>query len=222
MNVTAVAKLMLAPLIVTSEPAEPLSGEKLGIAGALMPVNDPRLSVLPFGVVTVTLPLGAVPGTVTVSCVSVPVAGDATVVPIFTTPPVRPLPLIASVAPAAAAAGVKESIFGRSLKPARTAAGGTGFVTVSEPVSAPAGTTALIEVAETTVIAVWCAPDPNCTSLTESRLAPLIVTVPPTGAKAGAKLVTVGAPRIASEPALIAVPFGVTTVILPLLDGAGT
>src|SRR4051812_8432584 len=86
-HVTAVAKPMKAPLIVTSDPAPPTLGTKLGIAGALMPVNEPTLRELPYAVVTVILPLGAVAGTVTVSSESVPVAPGAGVAPIFTTPP---------------------------------------------------------------------------------------------------------------------------------------
>src|SRR5207244_13345157 len=126
------------------------------------------------------------------------------------------VPLMVTLVPARPLPGVKLVIFGRTLKTA--APRGlvpTGLVTEILPVVAPAGTIALREVAITLVGAPALTPL-NCTSVTESRLVPVIVTTVPTGPPAGVKLETVGALSTMKVSALVPVPSTVVTLNLPL------
>lgn len=66
-----------------------------------------------------------------------------------------------------------------------------GFATVTLPVVAPAGTTAVIVVAETTVNEVASTPL-NRTEVAPKKLRPVMVTVAPTLAVPGENELTVG------------------------------
>src|SRR5438876_6996620 len=99
-------------------------------------------------------------------------------------------PLIVTLAPTAPLAGVKLAIVGVGVKFAALVAVPPGVVTRSGPVVTPAGTVAPIAVSEVTekVAAVPL----NVTAVAPVKLAPVIVTLAPTGAIAGAKLAIVG------------------------------
>src|SRR6266850_1379408 len=95
-----------------------------------------------------------------------------------------------------------------------------GVVTLIVPVVAPVGTVARIEVAELTV-KVALAPL-KATRVVPLKLVPLMVTLVPTGPLAGVKLVIVGGLITVKLPALVAVPPGVVTLIVPVVALVGT
>src|SRR2546425_209617 len=64
LNVTDVAPVKFAPLIVTTVPTGPLAGEKLAIVGGFTTVNELALVAVPSGVVTLSGPVVAPAGTV--------------------------------------------------------------------------------------------------------------------------------------------------------------
>jgi hypothetical protein len=96
-----------------------------------------------------------------------------------------------------------------------------GVVTLILPVSAPAGTVAVILVAESTEKLVAVTP-PNFTEVAPVKAVPLMVTTVPTGPLAGVKDVIVGAVVTVKSDALVAVPPGVVTVIFPVTAPVGT
>ncbi len=62
----------------------------------------------------------------------------------------------------------------------------------------------------------------NLTDVAPLRLVPVITTLAPTGPLVGEKLVIVGAATTVKLLALVAVPPGVVTAIVPLVAPAGT
>src|SRR5262245_15511617 len=96
-----------------------------------------------------------------------------------------------TVAPTAALVGLKEVIFGNTLKTGALEELPAGLVTEILPVVAPTGTTAVMEVEEITTGAPADWPL-KLTSVTESRLVPSISITSPTAPLTGEKLVTVG------------------------------
>src|SRR2546427_13290492 len=86
-------------------------------------------------------------------------------------------------------------------------------VTLIGPVVAPAGTLAVIVVAEPTVKLALVPL--NSTAVAVVKFVPLIVTLVPTGPLAGAKLAIVGGLITVKLPALLAVPPGVVTLMVP-------
>src|SRR6266446_2846969 len=96
-----------------------------------------------------------------------------------------------------------------------------GVVTLIGPLVAPAGTVAVMVVAEPTVKLALVPL--NSTAVAPVKLAPLIVTLVPTGPLVGVKLETVGGLVVTVKlPALLAVPPGVVTLMGPLVAPAGT
>jgi hypothetical protein len=95
-----------------------------------------------------------------------------------------------------------------------------GVVTLILPVVAPAGTDVSIRVAETRV--KLAAVPLNRTLVAPPRFVPVIVTEAPTGPLAGAKEAMVGAGTNVKSLALVSVPPGVVTLILPVVDPTGT
>jgi len=93
-------------------------------------------------------------------------------------------------------------------------------VTLIGPVAAPAGTVAVIALAEFTVKPALVPL--NRTAVAVVKLVPLIVTLVPTGPLAGAKLAIVGGLITVKLPALLAVPAGLVTLIGPVAAPAGT
>ena len=93
-------------------------------------------------------------------------------------------------------------------------------VTLTSPLVAPAGTVARMVVSEVTV-KVALVPL-NATVVAPVKLVPLIVTLVPTGPLVGEKLAIVGGLTTVNEPALVAVPPGVVTLMVPDEAPAGT
>jgi hypothetical protein len=94
-------------------------------------------------------------------------------------------------------------------------------VTVIVPVVVVSGTTAVICVLEATVTFTGATSTPlNFTVTAPPKLVPEIATVAPTGPLAAVMLEIVGAAIV--KAALVAVPPGVVTVIVPLVAPLGT
>jgi len=138
--------------------------------------------------------------------------------------PVKPVPVMVTVAPGAPLAGVKLVIVGGApvtLKLPLLVAVPLGVVTVTGPLVALAGTVALIWVSEATpnVAAVPL----NATAVAPVKPVPLIVTAVPGGPLDGVNPVIVGGgPVTVKLLLLVAVPLVVVTVIGPVLAPAGT
>src|SRR3989442_337907 len=95
-----------------------------------------------------------------------------------------------------------------------------GVATLIGPLEAPAGTVAVIAVAELTVkLALTLL---NSTAVAPLKLVPLMVTVVPTPPLVGEKLVIVGGGMTVKLPALLAVPPGVVTLSGPVVAPDGT
>ena len=94
-------------------------------------------------------------------------------------------------------------------------------VTLILPDTAPAGTVAVILVAELTEKVVAATP-PNFTEVAPVKAVPLIVTTVPTGPLVGVNEVIDGAVVTVKADALVAVPPGVVTVIFPVTAPLGT
>src|SRR5436190_2216943 len=204
LNSTAEAPVKLVPLIVTLVPTGPLSGGKLVIVGGLMTVKLAALLAVPSEVVTLIGPLVAPAGTVAVIAVAEPTVKLA-LVPLNSTAlaPVKLVPLIVTLAPTGPLPGVKLVIVGglMTVTLAALVAVPSEGVTLRGPLPsptrrssgllvAPAGTVAVIAVAEPTVKLALVPL--NSTALAPVKLVPLIVTLAPTGPLPGVKLVMVG------------------------------
>ena len=136
--------------------------------------------------------------------------------------PLKLVPLIVTVAPTPPLVGEKLLIVGAGMtvKVLPLLAVPPAVVTLIGPVEAPAGTVAVIVVAEFTVN-VALVPL-NSTALAPVKLVPLMVTLVPTGPLPGVKLEIVGGLTTVKLPALFAVPPAVVTLIGPLEAPAGT
>lgn len=87
------------------------------------------------------------------------------------------------------------------------------------PLTASLGTVAVTSVSDFTLNSVAATP-PKATAVVCLRLTPVMVTLVPTGPLAGVKLLICGVTR--KGTLLVSVPFGVTTVTLPLVAPVGT
>jgi len=156
---TAPLKLTVAPgarpvpvIMTVVEPMEPLSGEKLLIAGVTL--NLTGLVAVPAAVVTVIKPVVAPAGTATRICVSVLTVGAAAIpLKLTNVAFARPLPEIVTVVPVGPMAGEMPEIVGGwiTVKLVELVTTPPGVVTVTGPVLAPLGTIAVIDAPELTV-----------------------------------------------------------------------
>jgi hypothetical protein len=145
LNVTAVAPVKSAPLIVTVVPTGPMVGAKIVIVGGFTTVNAPLLVAVPAGVVTLIGPVVARAGTVAWIAVSevtaklAPRPLNATAVA-----PVKLVPLMVTLVPTGPLVGAKIVIVGglSTVNELVLVAVPPGVVTLSGPVVAPAGTAA--------------------------------------------------------------------------------
>jgi hypothetical protein len=127
--------------------------------------------------------------------------------------------VITTLVPTGPLVGLKLVIAGFTVKLLALVAVPPGVVTAIVPVVAPPGTVAVIRVVELTVNVVALVPL-NLTDVAPPRFAPLITTLVPTGPLAGVKFVIVGA--TVKLLALVAVPPGVVTLIVPVVALFGT
>src|SRR5205814_8803987 len=217
LNSTAVAPLKLVPLIVTLVPTGPLLGVKLEIVGGLMTVKLAALLAVPSEVVTLIGPLVAPAGTVAVIAVAEPTVKLA-LVPLNSTAlaPVKLVPLIVTLVPTGPLPGVKLVIVGEwmSVEQGALLAVPPGVVTLIGPLVCPAGTVAVIAVAELTV---KLALTPlNSTAVAPLKLLPLILPLVPSTPLPCATLFRSGGLMTVKLAALLAVPSEVVTLIGPL------
>jgi hypothetical protein len=177
------------------------------------------LVVVPAGVVTVIGPDAAPAGTVAVILIGELTVNTAEVPLNFTAvAPVRFAPLMATLVPGAPLAGVKLVIRGATVKLVALVAVPPGVVTLIGPVVAFAGTAAVICVL---LLTMNVAASPlNLTAVAPVKVAPVIVTLVPGAPLDGENESTVGATE--KFAALVALPAGVVTPILPVVAPAGT
>ena len=221
-KVTSVALDRLVPLITTEFPVPCRVGVKLEIEGAGMNVKPVAVAVPP-AVVTETLPLVEPAGTVAV----IEVAELAVTVALPPEPKVtrvglaRLRPVITTELVAPCEVGVKLEIegAGTNVKPVAVAAP-PAVVTETLPLVEPAGTVAVIEVAELAVT-VALPPEPKVTRVGLARLRPVITTELVAPCEVGVKLEIEGAGTNV-KPVAVAVPPAVVTEMLPLVEPAGT
>lgn len=219
LKLTAVVPVKLAPVIVTDVPTVPLVGKKLVIVGL-----TPKLLVLvavPSGVVTLIAPVVAPVGTVVVIAVSETTLKVAlTPLKLTLVAPVKFAPVIVKLVPTMPLVGEKFVIVGGkvTMKLLVLVAVPLGVVTLISPVVATLGTVAAIEVSDTTLkVAVTLL---KMTEVAPVKLLPLIVTAVPIVPLVGEKLVIFG--LTAKLLTLVAVPFGVVTLITPAIAPTGT
>lgn len=163
LNVTAVAPVKFEPEMVTVAPTTADVGVKPVIFGAGMKVNVPADVTEPLRVVTAILPVLAPTGTTTVIEFSEFLVNELATVPpiVIEVMLVKFVPVIVTEEPVPAVAGLNEVIVGfggNTVKSVADVAVPPGVSTVIRPVVAPAGTVALIDVADTTVNDVAVTP----------------------------------------------------------------
>jgi len=132
--------------------------------------------------------------------------------------PVSVVPVMVTTAPTGPVAGVNETIAGVGVKLPALVAVPPGVVTEIVPAVTPAGTVAVMDVADTTVNVA--AVPLKATAVAPVRFVPVIVTVAPTGPDVGVNDAIVGAG--VKFVALVPVPNGVVTVMGPTVVPAGT
>src|SRR5438552_16454597 len=193
------------------------------MVGGLMTVKLLPLLAVPPAVVTLIGPLVAADGTVAVIVVA-EFTVKLALVPLNRTAvaPVKLVPLIVTVVPTRPLVGVKLVIVGgwMTVKLLALLAVPPAVVTLIGPLEAPAGTVAVIAVAELTVKLALVPL--NRTALAPVKLVPLMVTLVPTGPLVGVKLEIVGGFTTVKLPALLAVPAEVVTLIGPVVAPVGT
>ena len=136
--------------------------------------------------------------------------------------PVKLVPPMVTLAPANALVGVKLVTVGgfTTVKLLALLAVPPAVVTLIVPLEVPAGTVAVIAVAEFT--AKLALVPLNRTAVAPMKFAPLIVTLAPTGPLVGVKLEMVGGLMTVKLLALLAEPPEAVTLIGPLVAPAGT
>jgi hypothetical protein len=147
-KLTALASVKFVPVIVTTVPTGPLVGVKPVTVGAGTTVKVPLLSPYPAGVVTLILPVTAPAGTVSVIWVGeLRVKGLPSVPPKLTAvAPLKFVPVTVTTVPTGPLVGVKPVIVGAEtrVKLPLLSPYPAGVVTLILPLTAPAGTVAVI------------------------------------------------------------------------------
>jgi hypothetical protein len=204
------------PVIVIAIPGPAMVGEKPVIVGTGGIKTKPDKLSLPSGETTETSPLAPSSATIAVTFV-----GESMVKSVALMPPNRTsvtverfVPVIITVCPGPALEGMKLVIVGAGikLKPERVAVP-PGVEMAIVPPALP-GTTAVICVGET-IVKLAAVAVPKLTAVAPVKFAPLIVIVAPGSPLCGEKLVIAGVGTYVN-PAKLALPPGVTIVILPL------
>jgi len=217
LNLTAVAPVKFAPLMVTLAPIAPLTGVNPVIRGAT--VKLAALVAVPPGVVTLMGPVVAFAGTVAVICVllfTVKVAEAP--LNLTAVAPVKVVPVTVTLVPGAPLVGENVVILGDTEKLAALVVLPAGVVTLILPELAPAGTVAVILIAELTVNAAEVPL--KLTAVAPVKFAPLMTTLAPTVPLTGVNAVIRAA--TVKLVAVVAVPAGVVTLMGPVVAFAGT
>ncbi len=212
-KLTAVAPVKLVPVMVTVVPKLADSGVMEVMVGGGIKIN-PSWVTVPSGVVTLTLP--EVPfATMAEILVTLITVNEVAAVPpkLTAVTPVKLVPVMVTVAPVAADAGVKEVMVGvgSNVNPARVPVPpGDETLTVPE---VPVATTAVMLVLLTTLNEVAAVP-PKLTAVAPVKLVPVRVTVAPEPADSGVMVVMVGSGKNVN-PARVPVPPRVVTLTVP-------
>lgn len=219
-KLAAVAPVKCPPRIVTTDPVPAVLGVTEVMNGVATHVKPEREANPPVET-TETTPV-VPPATTAVICVGETTVKPDAFVPPKLTPdaPVKFVPVIVTVMPVPALAGVNPEMVGggRKVKPAKLVVP-PAVITVILPLVAFAGTTAFICVAET-IIKLAAFTPLNCTCVAVPKFVPIIVTVAPDAAAVGKKLVMVGVPANI-KPGIVAMPPEVVTLTFPLAPAAG-
>jgi hypothetical protein len=222
-KLTAVAPVKLVPVMVTVSPAAADDGVNELIAGAEIKVKLLEEFAVPPGVVTDIVPVAPFPTTAVMLVALTTVKEVAAVPPKLTAvAPVKLVPVMVTVSPAAADDGVNELIAGAGIKvklPEEIAVP-PGVVIDIVPL-VPLATTAVILVALTTVKEVAAVP-PKLTAVAPIKLVPVMVTVSPAPADDGVNEPMLGAGIKVKLLEELAVPPGVVTDIIPVVPLATT
>jgi hypothetical protein len=193
-NLTLVAPLKLVPVMVTSEPAAPEPGVKLLIVGAASKVKEDGLRDVPLGVVTEILPVEPLLTTAEISVLEFTVKEAASVPPNLTlVAPMKLVPVIVTLEPAAPEEGVNEVMTGGALwvNTLELIAVPPRVVILILPVD-PLPTTAVIFVLEFTLYEA-AEISPNFTETALLKFLPVIETEVPARPEAGVNEVITGA-----------------------------
>lgn len=214
-KLTAVTPPRLVPVINMVCPAKMPVGENDVMVGVVL--KTVAEVPVPAAEVTAMVPV-ALAGTTAEMLVALMTVNDVAAVPpkLTAVAPVKFVPVKVIVAPVAADVGVNEVTVGADNAILEKVAVPPGVVTETLP-AVPLPTTAVIDVALTTLKDVTGVP-PKLTAVAPVKLVPVIVIVDPIVAGV-VTAVTVGA-RL--KPARVAVPPGVVTDTLPVVDPAGT
>lgn len=222
-NLTAVTPVKFEPVIVTVVPAPPDAGVNDVIVGAGINVNQVGDVHVPPAAVTEMLPV-VVLGTTAVIEVALTTLKLVAATPVNLTADMdlKLVPVIVTVAPAAAEDGVNDVIVGPGMNVNHVGDMAVPPVVVTEifPVAA-FDTTAVIDVALTTLKLVAATPA-NLTAVTFLKLVPVIVTVAPAPAEVGVNDVIVGAGTNVNHVGDMAVPPEAVTEMLPVAAVLGT
>ena len=188
-KLTAEASVKLVPVMVTTSAVAAVVGVNEEIVG--LEYTYPAFVALPVGVVTLTLPEVPAATTAVIDVASTTVNDAAAVPPKLTAVAlVKLVPVMVTVAPLAAVVGVKDEMIGPEyVKPANVEVP-VGVVTLTLP-EVPAATTAVMDVASTTVNDVAAVP-PKLTAEALVKLVPVMVTVVPFAAEVGVNEEIVG------------------------------
>ena len=225
LKLTSTTSAKLCPLMVTCVPTGPCVGVKELITGCEVALKSMALVPVPPGVVTRILPGVAPAGTLARICVLESTVKDVAAILLNETcvVPVKLAPVIVTCAPIGPAAGAKELTLGgkRTVKSLALVAVPPGAVTRILPVVAPAGTVTRICVLKS-IVNVVAAMLLNVICVVLRKLFPMMVTCVPAGPEVGAKELMLGGKRTVKSFALMAVPSGTVTRILPVVAPTGT
>ena len=201
-NVIIEVPVKFVPVMLITAPAAALVGAKDVMVGEgtdegginIKPASD----ALPPGVVRLTAPVAPVPTVATID-VEETTVNDVTGIPpnVIIEVPVKFVPLMLMIAPAAALVGAKDVMVGEgtdeggiNIKPTSDALP-PGVVRLTAP-EVPVPTMATIDVEETTVNDVTGVP-PNVITVVPVKFVPVMLMTAPAAALVGAKDVIVGA-----------------------------
>ena len=195
-----------------------------GLTVTAMAVKLYGLAAVPPGVVRVMGAVTIPTGMTVVTEVGLTTVKSASRSPNFTdVVPVKFVPVSVTVPPIAPLVGEKLVMVGTGtmVKTEALEAVPSAVVTLINPVAAPLGMTAVMDVGLTTVKLV-AAVVPNLTTVAPARSVPVKVTDMPTPPLEGVMLVSVGAATTVKLEPLTPVPPGVVTLMAPVVAPAGT
>lgn len=229
LKLTDVAPARFVPVIVTPSPRPPVVGLNdvtVGITRVAVAVKLVALVAVPPAATTLILPVIAPTGTPT----TIEFAETTLKAVVFVPPKLieftftKFVPVIVTLVPGPPVVAVNEVIEGAGNVIAKAAADEAvppGVTTLTNPLDAPVGTTAVIDVALTTVKDAASKPL-NLTRVAPVRAVPVIVTDVPAGPLVADKAVIIGAGTIVNDAVDVTVSPLVVTLTVPVIAVAGT